>query len=81
MAYYYIEVGYRTKRGGVALGMTVKAFGPEEADEIAREKAIGRSKARQWIYSDIREATVADISLGVVNERTALPAGQSGGET
>lgn len=26
MAYYRIELGYRTKRGGVSLGMTVKAF-------------------------------------------------------
>lgn len=65
MAHYHVEIGYRTKRSAVAVGMTVKAFGPDEAEEIAREYVIGKRAARQWRFTDIREATAADISLGV----------------
>lgn len=71
MAYYHVEVGYRTKRGGVAMGMTVKAFGPDEAEEIARERAIGKHRARRWVFTNIREAEASDIALGVVNEPPA----------
>jgi len=67
MAYYHVEIGYKTKRGVAALGMTVKAFNDEEAEEIARERAIGKSKVRKWCYSEVREATESDIRLGVVN--------------
>lgn len=67
MAHYHVEIGYRTKRGGVAVGMTVKAFGPDEAEEYAREHVIGKRSARQWAYTRIREATDLDIRLGVAN--------------
>lgn len=55
MAKYRVEIGYRTKSGGVAVGMTIDAFGPDEAEEIAREKVLKGYPARKWAYSDIRE--------------------------
>lgn len=67
MAFYRVEIGYRTKRRGVALGMTVKAFNDEEAEQIARDKAIKGYPARKWCYSDVREADPTDINNGVVN--------------
>lgn len=76
MAHYHVEVGYRTKRGGVAVGMTVKAFGPDEAEEFAREYVIGKRPTRKWVYTDIREATASDISLGVVNARISVTSGK-----
>lgn len=68
MAYYHVEIGYRTKRGGVALGMTVKAFGPDEAEEIARDQVLKGYPARRWCFTKVREADAADIRIGVVNE-------------
>ena len=69
MAFYHVEVGYVVgkRKTGVAVGMTVKAFNDEEADEIAREIALGGKKNRKWHYSDVREATKSDIALGVIN--------------
>lgn len=66
MAFYHVEVGYRTKRGGVALGMTVEAFGPDEAEGMARQKALTGYRARKFCYSVVREATESDIALGVI---------------
>lgn len=69
MAFYHVEIGYTVgkRKTGVALGMTVKAFNDEEAEGIARERALEGKKNRKWHYSDVREATEADIALGVVN--------------
>jgi hypothetical protein len=80
MACYHVEVGYRTKRGGVAVGMTVKAFGPDEAEYFARDYVIGKHRARRWVFTDIREATETDIRIGVVNERSARATDQQGAE-
>ena len=66
MAPYHVEIGYRTKRGGVAIGMTVEAFGPDEAEEMAREKILIGYPARKFCFSHIRKATKSDIALGVV---------------
>lgn len=68
MAYYHVTLGYRTKRGGVSIGMTVKAFGPDEAVEIAQKKYLHPFKARKFSSSNVKEADASDISLGVVNE-------------
>lgn len=67
MAFYHVEIGYRTKRGGVALGMTVKAFDADEAEEIAKDRTLKGYPARKWAYTSTREADASDISLGVVN--------------
>lgn len=71
MAYYHVEIGYQTKRGGVALGMTVKAFDPDEAEGIARDHTLKGYPARKWRFSNVREADAADIRIGVVNEPKA----------
>ena len=68
MAYYRIELGYRTKRGGVSLGMTVKAFDPDEAQDIARARHIDPFKARKFCFAHITEATKSEIEQGVINE-------------
>ena len=80
MAHYHAEVGYRTKRGGTAVGLTVKAFGPDEAEDVAREYVIGKHRARQWIFTKIREVTASDISLGVLNECVPASPRQERGE-
>jgi hypothetical protein len=69
MAYYHVEVGYVVgkRKSGVALGMTVKAFDAEEAEEIARKHALAGKKNRKWHFSNTREATESDIKLGVIN--------------
>ncbi len=56
MASYHVEIGYRTKRGGVAEGMTIEAFGPDEAEEIAREKVLKGHPARKFAYASVRES-------------------------
>lgn len=73
MAFYRIEIGYRTKRGGVAVGMTVKAFGPEEAEEYAQERILGKYPSRKWAYTYICEATKSDICLGVFDAAAPPP--------
>lgn len=67
MAYYRVELGYKTKRGGVALGMTVKAFGPEQAEELVREKYLDPYPARQFAFCKISEADEHDMAMGVAN--------------
>lgn len=69
MAFYHVEVGYTVgkRKTGIAIGMTVKAFNDEEAEEIARERALEGKKNRKWHYSNTREATAADIACGIVN--------------
>lgn len=64
MAFYRVELGYYTKRGGVEMGMTVKAFGPDQAQEYAEDKYISRYPARKFAYCKISEATEQDIKLG-----------------
>jgi hypothetical protein len=71
MAFYHVEIGYRTKRGGVCLGMTVKAFGPDEAEEIARKRTLHGYPARKFAFSRIREATASDLRIGVFDETVA----------
>ncbi len=71
MALYHVEIGYKTKRSACAVGMTVKAFGPDEAEGFAREKIVGKYPARKWCFSDVREATEGDIACGVF-EATAI---------
>ena len=75
MAYYHVELGYYTKRGGVALGMTVKAFGPDEASEFVEGKYLRPYKARKFGFCRVREATPEDMSLGVANEPTMVDGG------
>ena len=77
MAYYHVEIAYRTKRSGTVVGMTVKAFDPDEAVEIARADILGGYPARQFAYSNVREATETDIGLGVINERKDAADNQS----
>lgn len=67
MAYYKVTLGYKTKRGGVAMGMTVKAFEPDEAVELVKKHHLYPYKARQFCFSDVREADADDIALGVAN--------------
>lgn len=69
MAFYHVEVGYTVgkRKTGVALGMTVKAFGPDEAEEIAIERTLEGKANRKWHFSKVREADSDDIKLGVVN--------------
>lgn len=61
MAKYHVEVGYRTKRGGVALGMDVEAFDPEQAEEIAERKALKGYPARKWCYTKVSEGVTTTI--------------------
>lgn len=76
MAYYHVEIGYRTKRSAIAEGMTIKAFGPDEAEEVARARVLDKYPARQWCFTDIREATEADISLGVISSQNQTEDGR-----
>lgn len=57
MAFYNVEIFYRTKRNGTACGMMVEAFGPDEAEEIARDHVLKGYPARQWVGSNITEVT------------------------
>lgn len=68
MAFYHVTIGYSTKRGGVALGMTVEAFDPDHAEDIARAKALDGYPARKWRFSNVREATADDMFLGIVRQ-------------
>jgi len=63
MAKYHVEVGYRTKRGGVALGMEVEAFGPEEAEEIAERKTLKGYPARKWCYTKVSESNTTTVRM------------------
>jgi hypothetical protein len=56
MATYYVQVGYKTKRGGVELGMDVEAFSPEDAEESGKDRALKGYPARKWCYTRVREA-------------------------
>ena len=69
MAYYYVQLGYRFKkrRTGEAVGMTVKAFGPDEARELVEEKYLHPYPAREFAFCNVREATPEDMALGVAN--------------
>jgi hypothetical protein len=67
MANYRVEIAYRTKRGGVCVGMTVAAFGPDEAEEIATARIITPYKARKFAFCRISEATAQDIAMGVIH--------------
>lgn len=64
-ACFRVEVGYRTKRGGVCLGMTVKAAYEDEADAKARKIALDGYPARKWCFSRVSKATRHDIAMGV----------------
>lgn len=55
MAKYHVTVAYQTKREGVALGMDIEAFGPDEAQEIAERKVLKRYPARKWAYTRVEE--------------------------
>ena len=70
MAYYYVEIAYRfaKRKGGVSTGMTIKAFGPDEAEQIARDMELKGKPSRKFAWSRIREATESDKKLGVINE-------------
>lgn len=70
MAYYYVELAYRfaKRKTGVRTGMTIRAFSPDEAEEIVRDKLLKGFPARRFAWSKIREATPNDMKLGVVNE-------------
>lgn len=65
MATYHVDVAYKTKRQAVCFGMTVEAFGPDEAEEIARNRVLKGYPARKFCWSKVSEATPADIALGV----------------
>jgi hypothetical protein len=67
MPSYHIEVGYRTKRGGVAVGMTVFGFDQDEAEEFAKRHILHKHPARKWAFTRTYEAIEADIRLGVFN--------------
>lgn len=69
MAHYYVKLGWRyaKRKGGVAIGMTVKAFGPDEAVDLVRERYLDPYPARRFAFSDVREATPDDMALGVAN--------------
>lgn len=56
MAKYYVEVAYRTKRGGVSVGMTVDAFNDSEATEIAEKAVLKGYPARKWVYTRVTES-------------------------
>lgn len=69
MAFYHVEVGYRFKKRktGEAVGMTVEAFGPDEAEEMVRERYVDKYPSRIWVFTKIREATPSDMALGIAN--------------
>jgi len=56
MPKYHVEIGYRTKRGGVAVGMEVEAFGPDEAEEIAHDKILKGYPRRKWQFTKVMAA-------------------------
>ena len=68
MAYYRVRVGWKTKRGGVDAGMCVKAFGPDEAREIAVNHEMKGHPARKLAYTVIEEATHPDDIRNCINE-------------
>lgn len=51
MAKYRVEVGYTTKRGGVAVGMDIEADSREEAENAARDRVLKGYPARKWAYT------------------------------
>jgi hypothetical protein len=53
-----VELGYRTKRGGVALGMTIDADNADDAEEIAKAKHIAPYRARKWVYTILDDVPV-----------------------
>lgn len=55
MAKYHVRIGYTTQRGGTDIGMDVDAFGPDEAEEIAKDKIIKPYAARTWRYTKVSE--------------------------
>lgn len=67
MAIYRVEITYATRRSCVVEGMFVKAFNDDEADDIARAKVLGKSKARQWVSSNVREPDAYEIEHGLAN--------------
>ncbi len=50
---YRVEVGYKTKREAVSLGMTIKAYSEDEAEDKALEKALKGYPARKWMFTRI----------------------------
>ena len=51
MAKYRVEVAYRTKRGGVCLGMTVEADDEAEAIAKAEREVLHGRPARKRAYT------------------------------
>lgn len=80
MAHYHVQIGYATKRVGTELGMTVEAFGPDEAEEVAKTWALDGHPARKWHYTKIREATASEIACGVFTAKKRAVLASSGGE-
>lgn len=68
MPYYHVELGYYTKRGGVALGITVKAVDAEDAEDLVCAKYLRPYPARKFGFCKVEDATPYHMSLGVANE-------------
>jgi hypothetical protein len=56
MARYRVEIGYRTKREAICLGMEIEAFNDTEAEEKAIAKHITPYPARRWVFTRVTEA-------------------------
>jgi hypothetical protein len=61
VAYYRVEIAYRTKRQAVCCGMVVQAFNDTEAEEQAMAKIVAPYPARKWAYTRIAEATPREV--------------------
>jgi hypothetical protein len=56
MAKYRVDVGYKTKREAISLGMEIEAFNDTEAGEIAEAKVLKGYPARKWVFTRVSEA-------------------------
>ena len=52
---YHVVIGYKTKKGGAAVGMEIEADTEDDADDKARAKILNGHPARTWAYSRVAE--------------------------